>query len=275
MTIETTPAIETHNQKASATWSSAGAHYDEVSRGIADSIEHCVLRLAPKPGERILDLACGTGWASRAVIAAAPGASVVGVDIAGELLAAARSRAAEQQLRIEYRQGDAERIPFETATFDAVISTCGIMFATKQEAAASELARVTKPGGRFGITTWKPDSTLAEMFAVMKTYLPPAPTPAPASPFAWGQRERVQELLAASFDLRFEEGTSWARAASAEAAWDFWSRSYGPIRTLAANLDEDRRQAFRRDIIAFWNRFRTELGVNKPRQYLLTIGVRR
>jgi len=275
MTIETQTAIEPHNQKASLTWSSPGAHYDEISRGIADSIDHCVLRLGPRPSERILDIACGTGWASRAVSAAAPGASVVGVDIAGDLLAAAQAKAAAQGLSIEYRLGDAERLPFESASFDAVISTCGIMFAAKQEAAAQELARVTRPGGRFGITTWTPDSTLAELFAVMKAYLPPPPSPAPASPFAWGRRERVQELLGASFELRFEEGTSWARAASAEAAWEFWSRSYGPIRTLAANLDDERRHAFRRDMLAFWERFRTELGINQARQYLVAIGVRR
>ena len=85
----------------------------------------------------------------------------------------------------------------------------------------------------------------------------------------------MQELLGASFELRFEEGTSWARAASAEAAWEFWSRSYGPIRTLAANLDDERRHAFRRDMLAFWERFRTELGINQARQYLVAIGVRR
>jgi len=272
---ETENHVQTHNQKAAATWSSPGARYDEISRGISDSIEHCVMRLAPQAGERILDLACGTGWASRAVLAAAPGATVFGADIASDLLATAQAKAAERCLAIDYRLGDAERLPFETASFDAVISTCGIMFASKQEAAASELSRVTRSGGRFGITTWKPDSTLMEMFTVMKAYLPPPPSPAPPSPFAWGDRERVEQLLGKSFELRFEEGTSWARAASAEAAWDFWSQSYGPMRALAASLDDERRQAFRRDMIAFWNRFRTELGVNKPRQYLLTIGVRR
>lgn len=275
MPNETENAVQTHNQKAAATWSSPGARYDEISRGIADAIEHGVTRLAPRAGERILDIACGTGWASRAVASAAPGASVFGVDIAADLLAAAKSKAAERNLRIDYRQGDAERLPFETASFDGVISTFGIMFASKPEAAASELARVTRSGGRFALTTWKPDSTVFEMFTVMKAYLPPPASPPPPSPFAWGNRERVEQLLTKSFELRFEEGTSYARGPSAEAAWDFWSQSYGPVLTLAANLDDDRRQAFRRDFIAFWNRFRTELGVNKPRQYLLTVGVRR
>ena len=84
-------AIQPHNAKPAGVWSSGGARYDQISRGIADSIEHCVLRLDPKPGERVLDLATGTGWTSRLV--ARRGATVVGVDIAGDLIAAARERA--------------------------------------------------------------------------------------------------------------------------------------------------------------------------------------
>jgi 2-polyprenyl-3-methyl-5-hydroxy-6-metoxy-1,4-benzoquinol methylase len=91
--------IQSHNQKPAAVWSSGGSAYDAISRGIADSIEHCVLRLGPKQGERILDLATGTGWTSRAV--ARTGAKVVGVDIASDLVAAAKARAAAEGLAIE------------------------------------------------------------------------------------------------------------------------------------------------------------------------------
>jgi ubiquinone/menaquinone biosynthesis C-methylase UbiE len=115
--------IQSHNQKPASVWSSGGSAYDAISRGIADSIEHCVLRLAPKQGERILDLATGTGWTSRAV--ARSGAKVVGVDIAADLVAAAKARAAADRLAIEYRIGDAEKLPFADGEFDAVISTCG------------------------------------------------------------------------------------------------------------------------------------------------------
>lgn len=131
--------IQSHNQKPATVWSSGGSAYDAISRGIADSIEHCVLRLAPGQGERILDLATGTGWTSRAV--ARRGAKVVGADIASDLVAAARERAAAEGLDIEYRIGDAEKLPFADGEFDAVISTCGVMFASRPEAAASELAR--------------------------------------------------------------------------------------------------------------------------------------
>ena len=138
--------IQPHNERPAAVWSAGGKDYNEISRGIADSIEHCVLRLNPQPGERILDLSTGTGWTSRVV--ARRGASVIGVDIAHELLDAARAQAQEQGLAIDYQLGDAENLPFENGEFDAVVSTCGVMFASRPEAAAGELARVCRKGGR-------------------------------------------------------------------------------------------------------------------------------
>ena len=265
--------IQPHNMKLAAVWNSAGILYDEISRGIADSIEHCVDRLAPERGDRVLDLACGTGWASRSV--AARGARVTGVDLGADLIEAARKIAASARLDIDYRVGDAEKLPFEDESFDKVISTCGIMFASKQEAAATELARVCKKGGKIGLTTWKPDSTLAQMFQVMKKYMPAPPSPPAHTPFEWGSRDRVKELLGPFFTLGFEEGVSPFRAASAEEAWEIWVNHYGPTKTLAAGLDPDRLENFKRDMIAFHERFKTELGVSNPREYLLIIGVRK
>ena len=266
-------AIEPHNAKPAAVWSSGGTRYDQVSRGIADSIEHCVLRLDPQPGERVLDLATGTGWTSRLV--AKRGATVVGADIADDLIAGARERAKAEGLSIEYRIGDAEKLPFADGEFDAVVSTCGVMFASRPEAAAAEIARVTRKGGRVALTTWLPDSNLFKMFLVMKPYMPPPPNPAPPSPFEWGKPERVRALLGNAFDLRFERGTSFYREPSGEAAWNTFSTSYGPTKSLAANLDASRRAELRRDFIAFHEGFPTELGICVPREYLLTVGVRR
>jgi SAM-dependent methyltransferase len=271
--MSATAGIQSHNEKPAAVWSSGGADYDQISRGIADSIEHCVLRLAPKPGERILDLATGTGWTSRAV--ARRGATVIGVDIAGDLVAAARERAKAEGLSIDYRTGDAEKLPFADGEFDAVISTCGIMFASRPEAAAAEVARVVRRGGRVAITTWLPDSNLFKMFMVMKPYMPTPPNPAPPSPFEWGRAERVRELLGGAFDLRFERGTSFYREPSGEAAWNTFSTGYGPTRALAGSLGETRRAELRRDFIAFHDGFPTELGICVPREYLLSVGVRR
>src|SRR3954463_671363 len=102
--------IQPHNEKPASVWNSGGGSYNEVSRGIADSIEHCVLRLDPQPGGRVLDLATGAGWTSRLV--AKRGAAVVGADIADDLIAGARERAKAEGLSIEYRIGDAEKLPF-------------------------------------------------------------------------------------------------------------------------------------------------------------------
>src|SRR5690606_13132729 len=129
-----------------AVWSAGGSDYDQISRGIADSIEHAVLRVAPRPGERLLDLAPGTGRTSRRV--ARHGATVVGVDIAADVLDSARTRARAEGLSIEYHVADAEDLPFDDGTFGAVISTCGVMFAARPEPAAAELARVCRRGGR-------------------------------------------------------------------------------------------------------------------------------
>lgn len=264
--------IQPHNERPAAVWSSGGKQYDQISRGIADAIEHCVLRLDPQPGERILDLSTGTGWTSRVV--AKRGASVVGVDIANGLLDAARATAAAEALSIDYRLGDAESLPFAHGEFDAVVSTFGVMFASRPDAAARELARVCRPGGRIALTTWTPDSSVARMFLVMKRYMAPSPTPAP-SPFEWGRAERIRELLGSSFELRFETAMSYYREPDADAAWDTFSTGYGPTRMLAASLDSDRRRALQDDFVAFHAEYATELGICVPREYRLTVGTRR
>lgn len=266
-------SIAPHNEKSASVWDSGGASYDAISRGIADSIEHCVLRLNPQPGEKILDLATGTGWTSRVV--ARRGAEVTGVDIGSHLVEAAAEKAKSESLAIAYEVGDAEALPFDDGEFDAVISTCGIMFASRPEAAASELARVCRKGGRIGLTTWLPDSNLFKMFLVMKPYMPPPPDPAPPSPFEWGKTERIAELLGSSFDLKFEKGISYYREPDGESAWRTFSTGYGPTKTLAANLDGSRRADLHRDFAAFHDGFRTDLGICVPREYLLTVGIRR
>ncbi len=265
--------IQPHNEKPASVWNSGGGRYNEISRGIADSIEHCVLRLDPKPGEKVLDLATGTGWTSRLV--AKRGAQVIGAYISADLIAFATERAKEEGLSITYQTGDAENLPFADGAFDAVISTCGVMFASRPEAAAAELARVCRKGGRIALTTWLSDSNLFKMFMVMKPYMPPPPTPALPSPFEWGRTERIEELLGRDFDLAFEKGVSFYREPNAEAAWETFSSGYGPTKALAASLDENRSAELRRDFIAFHEGFPTPLGICVPREYWVTRGIRR
>src|ERR1700674_3471015 len=96
-----TDVVQPHNQKAAATWNSGGANYEGISRMISDSIEHCIFRLAPKAGERVLDLACGTGWSSRSIARQYPGAHLFGIDIGSDLIDAAKAKAAAAHATID------------------------------------------------------------------------------------------------------------------------------------------------------------------------------
>lgn len=264
-----------HNAPVADTWNAGGAAYDEVSRGILDSIEHCVNRLRPGPQEDILDVATGTGWTARRV--AEWGARVTGIDISDKELDAGRRLSRRMGLDIDYQLADAEALPFDAGVFDGVISTCGVMFASRPADAAAEIGRVCRPGGRIALTTWTPDGNVFGMFRVIKSYMPAPsdPAKAPPSPFEWGRRERVEELLGREFELEFEEGVSYYREPDGESAWQTFSTGYGPVTNLLAKLDDEQREAFRRDFVAFHDQFRTALGVCVPREYLLVYGVRR
>ena len=274
LSAQLSPSVQPHNLKSQSVWNAPGGRYDEISRSIADAIEHAVERLQPRSGERILDLATGTGWASRLIAQRVAGADITGVDIAEQLLAHARSAASIHGLTIHYRHADAETLPFEDGSFDAVVSTFGVMFAGRPESAAAELARVVRKGGRIVLSTWKNDSNLFHMFGVMKRFMTAPPQPAPPSPFEWGKRERLVELLGGAFDLEFEEGTNQFRYGSGEQAWNLWVNHYGPAKALAANLDDERRHEFKRAMIEWHEGFRATLGFEQPRQYLITRGVR-
>jgi SAM-dependent methyltransferase len=267
--------VQPHNLKAQSVWNSPGGRYDEISRSIGDAIEHAVERLQPRAGERVLDLATGTGWGSRVIAQRFPGVKLTGADIADQMLDSARAAAASMKLDIDYRHADAEKLPFTDATFDRVVSTFGVMFVGRPEAAAAELARVVKKGGRVVLATWKHDSNLFHMFSVMKKFMPPPPQPPPPSPFEWGKYERLKELLSPSFELKFEEGTNHFRYGSGEQAWSLWANHYGPAKTLAANLDDARREEFRRDMIAWHETFPSDLGFDQPRQYVITSAIRK
>jgi hypothetical protein len=149
------------------------------------------------------------------------------------------------------------------------------MFVSRPEAAAREITRVCRPGGRIALTTWLPDSSVFEMFRIMRAHMPPPPQPAPPSPFAWGKRERMQELFGDGFDLTFEEGEAIYYDRDGEAAWNAFVTGYGPTKTLAANLDVLARRNLKRDFVALYNHYASPLGIRVPRQYLLTVGTRR
>jgi len=260
--------IRDHNKKAAAVWSSSGAEYDRLADSIADALAHVVERVQPKPGERFLDVATGTGWTARRL--AQRGARVIGVDFSPAMIEAAIRLAPA----IEFRIADAEALPFGDASFDSLTSTFGVMFAARPEDAARELKRVVRQGGRLGLTTWLAGGSVETMFHVMRPYMTPPPSP-PPSPFEWGKPERLRALLGDAFDLKFEQGTTIHRAPDGKAIWDMMLAGYGPTKTLAANLTLERRSALERDFVSFLEQYRGELGVSWPREYLVTIGVRR
>lgn len=265
--------IREHNKRAAAMWGSGGRAYDAISRSVAGAIEHCVIRLNPSRGENIADIATGTGWTSREV--AHSGAKVVGIDIAEGMLLAAQEIAHERGLAINYQLGDAEALPFPDATFDGVISTFGVMFAPDQARAAEELARVCKRGGRVAIAAWTPTSHAVTLRQALQPFMGAPPTSPPPSPFAWGTREWTGATLGRDFQVASEEGTVISCFSSGEAAWDVYSRGFGPVMAVAAGLDAGRRDELRHAFIEWATQFRTDLGIGIPLDYLVTIGHRR
>lgn len=246
--------------------------YERVTDTVRDLQEIVVARADPKPGERVLDAATGTG--ASAILVARRGADTVGLDLAPALIETARERAEEEGVTVHFDVGDAEEMPYEDASFDAVVSTCGVMFAPDHAAVASELARVTKPAGRLALGCWTPDGGLAQMFGMMRPFLP-APPEGVGSPFAWGNEEHVRGLLAGAFDLDFTEHDSTLRVPDGEAYWELFSSSYGPTKSAYEALDAERKDEFHRTWVEFFEERREGDDVVHHREWLLTYGVRR
>jgi ubiquinone/menaquinone biosynthesis C-methylase UbiE len=246
--------------------------YERITNTIRDIHELVVERVDPKPGEKLLDAATGTG--AVAILAAERGADVVGMDLAPVLIDTARERASEQGVAIEFEVGDAEDLSYEDASFDVVTSTCGVMFAPDHAAVASELTRVTKPGGRIALANWTPEGGLGQMFRMMGPFLPP-PAPGAGSPFDWGREDHVRELLGDAFELQLEKHISTLAVESGEAYWELFSSSYGPTKTAAEALDDERREEFHRTWVEFFENHREGDEVVHAREYLLTLGTRR
>ena len=246
--------------------------YERVTNTIRDIHELVLERAAPKPGEKVLDAATGTG--AVAILAAQRGADVVGMDLAPVLIETAQERAAEEGATVRFEVGDAEAMTYGDASFDVVTSTCGVMFAPDHAAVAGELARVIRPGGRLALACWTPEGGLGQMFRMMGPFLPP-PAPGAGSPFDWGREEHVRELLDDSFELSFEKHISTLAIESGEAYWELFSSSYGPTKTAAEALDEGRRAEFRDTWIEFFEVQRQGDEVVHEREYLLTLGTRR
>ena len=263
-------AFEELKAKHSVVWGSGP--YERISEHLRVAHDHLMRAVEPQAGEEWLDVATGTG--EIATRAAQGGASVTGLDLAPDLIERARSRAQDAGVEVRLDVGDAEALPYDDASFDTVTSTFGVMFAPDHEAVASELARVCKPGGRLGLLTWHPTEGVAAFFKIMAPYQPPPPEGA-GSPFTWGDRDHLAELLGDAFELRYEEGDAPQPGESGEEVWELFSTAYGPTKALASSLDDEQREALRSDWIEYFEQFRDNGGVSQPRPYVLVLGKRR
>lgn len=264
-------AFEELKEKQGVMWGSGP--FERIEETIADIHPLVVEKLAPKPGEKWLDLACGTG--AVAELAARAGAQVTGVDLAPALIETAKKRAREQGLAIDYRVGDCENLSeFAHGAVDVVASTVGIMFAPDHEASAREVARVTRHGGRIGLVNWMPEGGVGKMFGMMKPFQPPPPEGA-GVPFDWGRKEHVRELIGDAFDLEFEEHVSTYNVSSGEEYWQVYSTSYGPTKTLADSLGDRREELHRAWVDFFEDNYGSDGGIAHTREFLLVLGTRR
>ena len=263
------PALKTRQQAAwaSGDYAVIGTTLQIVGEQLAEA---CDLRW----DERVLDVAAGNGNATLA--AARRGCQVTSTDYVTTLLDRGAARARAEGLNVTFRAADAEALPFEDASFDAVLSTFGVMFAPDQARAASELARVCRPGGRIGLANWTPDSLVGKMFKTMGRQLPPPP--GVQSPALWGTQEHLQSLFGASaagiavtpriFNFRYRSAAHFI---------DMFRTWYGPVHKAFAALPPDKAATLEQDL--------TELldGLNRggagtlvvPSEYLEVVVTRR
>lgn len=169
-------------------------HYERTAAQLAPIAEVVVDRASPQAGERVLDVGCGTGNA--ALLAAARGAAVTGVDPASRLLEVARGRAAERGLEVEFAPGEAAALPVEDGSVDVVLSVFGVVFASDPVAAAGEMARVTASRGRIVLSAWLDDGAVSEVVRMAReTQMAALDAPPMPSPFAWHDRAALSGLL--------------------------------------------------------------------------------
>lgn len=242
------PSIEHIKKAMRATW--MAGDFGVVAKTISGGAEEFAARLQLAPGTKALDVACGTG--NVAIPLARLGAEVTGVDIATNLLAQARERAAAEGLSVTFDEGDAEQLPYAVGAFDAVATMFGAMFAPRPELVASELARVLKHGGRLAMANWNPASFTGKMFRIGAKHAPPPPGLSP--PVLWGDEATVRERLSPYFTaiettlvpIEFNMPTNAAGAVT------FFRTYFGPTQHAFARLDEAGQAALSADLETLW-----------------------
>ncbi|MGD1835909.1 MAG: class I SAM-dependent methyltransferase [Nitrososphaeraceae archaeon] len=233
-------------RKSKRTW--ALGSYNEVATILPPMSAHLIRSAQVKSGDSVLDVACGSG--NTAITARRKGAKVVGVDITPELLEKARQEELIAEVKnIEWREGDAENLPFENNSFDVVLSSVGHMFAPRPEVVTKELIRVTKPSGRISFTTWPPEHTIGKIFAVIAKHVP-TPFNSPPSPINWGIPNKINEYFIDSIQhIHFERGVINVPVLGANHYWYYMSSKYGPVIRAVKSLNSKELEDLRLDFI--------------------------
>lgn len=253
MTLERQGAPDPLTARARAIWS--GADFHPIARSFAPGAAAFIERLALRPGEKLLDVACGTG--NLAIPAARAGARVIGVDIAPNLVLEARREAAAAGVAAAFDEGDAEDLPYADAEFDTTVTMFGAMFAYRPERAAAELIRVTRPGGRIAMANWTPSGFIGHMLRAHTAVVPP-PAGIP-SPLGWGEEETVQ----ARFGSRVQSFTFTRRMMELRfpmppaAVVELFAMCYGPTVATLRNATAEGGARLRADLTRLFTEHNT------------------
>lgn len=235
--------------KLRATW--IAGDFGQIARFYTDEAAEFVNRLNLRPGMKVLDVACGTG--NLALPAARTGADVTGVDIAPNLVEQARENAKSEGVNARFDEGDAEALPYDDASFDAVVTMFGAMFAPRPELVAAELKRVTRPGGSIVMVNWTPAGFIGQMFKTMGAHVtPPAGMP---SPLLWGVEENVRQRLGegiSKLDLQLQM-LKFAFPFSPADVVEHFRLYYGPTQKAFGTLDDEKQAALRKDLEQLWS----------------------
>jgi SAM-dependent methyltransferase len=241
------PAIDLAAVKSrqQAAWSTG--NYAVVGTTLQIVGENLCEALDLRAGNRVLDVAAGNGNATLA--AARRWCDVTSTDYVSSLLHSGRARAQAEGHMIQFQEADAENLPFPDASFDAVMSTFGVMFTPNQDKAAIELARVCRPGGKIGLANWTPESFIGQLFKMIGKYVPPAP--GVKSPALWGTKARLEELFAnTASDIRSGSREFVFRYRSPAHWIDIFRTYYGPMNKTFGALDLEKQAAFTEDLLA-------------------------
>jgi SAM-dependent methyltransferase len=266
------PDLAAVKQRQQQTW--ASADYAAVAARIVPMAEGLAQNAALRAGDRVLDVATGSGNA--ALAAARCGCEVTGIDYVPALLERARARAAAERLEVEFAEGDAEHLAFPDASFDAVLSCLGVMFTPDQERAAAELVRVCKPGGTIGLVNWTPAGFIGQLLRTVGGHVPPPAGVRP--PPQWGTEERLGELLGDAVSrLDIQRRTFVFRFRSPDDFATFFRDNYGPVHKAFGALDEPGRERLYDDLTALAREHDREEGpsVAMPAEYLEVVATRR